>query len=126
MLAPADNQLLQVSKIGLLVFNRRFGVVYQPLGELVAGKDFVHFLFEPFGDEFEYDEADDDADAPFEVSVGVFGDDGFVGGEAPEVVDGAGGEEVGDETGGDHADHEADEVTDVVGVKVFEEFSYDF
>lgn len=112
--------------IKLLVFRWCGRVVNQPLGEFVAGEDVVHFLFEPFGDEFEDDEADEDTDAPFEVGVGVFGDDGFVGGEAPEVVDGAGGEEVGDEAGGDHADDEADEVADVVGVEVFEKFSYDF
>lgn len=109
-----------------MIFNRCVRVVDQPLGEFVTGKNFVHFLFEPFGDEFEDDEADEDGDAPFKVGVGVFGDDGFVGGEAPEVVDGAGGEEVGDEAGGDHADDEANEVADVVGIEIFEKFANDF
>jgi len=109
-----------------LIFNRCDRVVDQPLGEFVTGKDLVHFLFEPFGDEFEHDEPDNDGNAPFEVGVSMFGYNGFVGGEAPEVVDGTGGEEVGDKAGGDHADDEADEVADVVGVEVFEKFANDF
>jgi len=96
------------------------------LGEFVTGEDLGHLLLEVFGDEFKDDKADDEGDAPFEVGVGMLGDDGFVGGEAPEVVDGTGGEEMGDEAGGEHADGEADEVADVVGVEVFEKFSYDF
>lgn len=96
------------------------------MGEFVSGEDLGHLLLEVLGDEFEDDEADKKGDAPFEVGVGMLGDDGFVGGETPEIVDRTGGEEVGDEAGREHADGKADEVADVVGVEVFEKFSYDF
>ena len=69
----------------LLIFNWSFGVVNQPLGEFVTGQDFVHLLFEPFGHELKDDKANDDTDTPFQVGIGMFGDDGFVCGEAHKL-----------------------------------------
>jgi hypothetical protein len=82
----------------------------------------IHLLLDPFRNNLKNNKTDRNGDHPFHGSKGLFVDHGFFGGQAPEIFDAAGGEEMRYKACGGHADGKAEEVADKIAVEVLEEF----